>query len=152
MKTIPKKYLFIPFLLLITSISHAWHPTTYATPAYTATTAATPTYTVTTTATPPYIVTTVPYKPISSKSAGVAGGLNLLGFLGIGGIGRLYGGSTGMGIAQLLLSFILPGVGQIWSIIDGAYILSGSATDNHGRHITHYPEAALHQMTYPYPY
>lgn len=142
MRTIPRTYLFIPFLLLITSISHAWHPTTYATP----------TYTVTTTATPPYNVTTVPHEPISPKSAGVAGGLNLLGFLGIGGIGRLYGGSTGMGIAQLLLSFILPGVGQIWSIIDGAYILSGSATDNHGRHITHHPEAERYQMTYPYPY
>lgn len=40
------------------------------------------------------------------------------------GVGRFYLGYTGIGIAQLLLSFI--GVGAIWSVIDGVMILVGN--------------------------
>lgn len=60
--------------------------------------------------------------PYSDKSKVVAGILQLVPLLaGIGGIGRIYMGHVGIGIAQLLLCFVC--VGWIWSLIDGILIL-----------------------------
>ena len=47
------------------------------------------------------------------------------------GTGRFYTGHTGIGIAQLLLAFVLVGV--IWSFIDGIVMLAGDPTDPDGR-------------------
>jgi len=68
-------------------------------------------------------------EPLSDKSKVVAGLLQL--FLPIG-IGRLYAGHTGIGIAQLLLT-VFFGIGVIWAFIDGIVILAGRPTDRHGR-------------------
>jgi len=56
------------------------------------------------------------------KSRQMAGLLQLIGFLGIGGIGRLYLGDISTGILQLILSCCC--VGTVWSIIDGILILT----------------------------
>ena len=49
------------------------------------------------------------------------------------GIGRFYTGHTGIGVAQLLTSFI--GVGVLWSWIDGIIILASGGKDAHGREL-----------------
>ncbi len=67
--------------------------------------------------------------PYSDRSKVVAGLLQL--FLPIG-IGRLYAGHTGIGIAQLLLT-VFFGIGVIWAFIDGIVILAGRPTDGNGR-------------------
>lgn len=67
--------------------------------------------------------------PYSDRSKVIAGLLQL--FLPIG-IGRLYAGHTGIGIAQLLLT-VFFGIGVIWSFIDGIVILAGRPTDGKGR-------------------
>ena len=67
--------------------------------------------------------------PYSDRSKVVAGLLQL--FLPIG-IGRLYAGHTGIGIAQLLLTLFF-GIGVIWAFIDGIVILAGRPTDGNGR-------------------
>lgn len=70
--------------------------------------------------------------PFSDKEKGTVGFLQLLPIIiGFGGIGRLYAGDTGTGIAQLLLSCIA--VGSIWSIIDGILILTNGGKDGQGR-------------------
>jgi Predicted membrane protein len=61
---------------------------------------------------------------VGGKSRLAAGLLNIF----LPGIGRLYLGYTGIGIAQLLLAFI--GVGAIWSLIDGILILTGSVVQD----------------------
>ena len=66
--------------------------------------------------------------PYSERHKLIAGLLQLL--LPIG-IGRLYTGHTGIGVAQLLLSFI--GVGMVWAFIDGIVILAGRPVDQDGR-------------------
>lgn len=65
-------------------------------------------------------------RPYSDKSKVAAGLLQL--FLNLG-IGRFYTGHTGMAVAQLLTC---GGCG-IWSLIDGIILLTGDATDVHGR-------------------
>jgi hypothetical protein len=67
-------------------------------------------------------------QPYSDRSKIVAGLLQL--FLPVG-IGRLYTGHAGIGIAQLILS--LFGIGVLWAFIDGIVILAGRSTDSHGR-------------------
>jgi TM2 domain-containing membrane protein YozV len=67
--------------------------------------------------------------PYSDRSKVIAGLLQL--FLPIG-IGRLYAGHTGIGIAQLLLT-VFFGLGVIWAFIDGIVILAGRPTDGKGR-------------------
>jgi hypothetical protein len=67
-------------------------------------------------------------QPYSDRSKVVAGLLQL--FLPVG-IGRLYTGHVGIGIAQLVLSFM--GIGVIWAFLDGIVILAGRSTDPHGR-------------------
>ncbi len=68
--------------------------------------------------------------PFSDKQKVVAGLLQL--FLPFG-IGRFYTGHTGMGIAQLVVTFVTCGLGSLWPFIDGIMMLSGSVTDAYGR-------------------
>ncbi|WP_181763068.1 TM2 domain-containing protein [Rhodococcus spelaei] len=87
-------------------------------------------------------------RPMSDKSKTTAGLLQmLLPFVGVCGVGRLYSGSTGIGLAQLLgfwfgvftlfllIGFlIVPGI-WIWSFVDGIMMLSGSVQDGQGRQL-----------------
>lgn len=72
-------------------------------------------------------VTGVPY---SDKSKLIAGLIQILIPLGIG---RLYMGQTGLGIAQLLVTIFTCGIGALWPFIDGIVILAGDPKDEHGR-------------------
>jgi hypothetical protein len=67
--------------------------------------------------------------PYSDRSKVVAGLLQL--FLPIG-VGRMYAGHTGIGVAQLLLTLFF-GIGMVWAFIDGIVILAGRPTDGRGR-------------------
>lgn len=72
--------------------------------------------------------------PYSDKSKTVAGLLQLLGLFGIAGIGRIYLGYTGLGIAQLVVGLATCGIGAvIWGIIDAVLILTDKVTDPQGR-------------------
>jgi len=68
--------------------------------------------------------------PYSDKSKIVAGLLQLLIPLGIG---RMYTGHTGMGVAQLLVTLFTCGVGAIWPFIDGIVMLVSDPRDANGR-------------------
>ena len=72
-------------------------------------------------------------QPLSDKSKIVAGLLQLLSLVGIGGIGRIYIGDTGVGIAQLLVGWLTCGIGLIWSIVDAVLIFSDKVHDTQGR-------------------
>ncbi|MPZ67220.1 MAG: NINE protein [Pseudonocardiaceae bacterium] len=48
------------------------------------------------------------------------------------GVGRLYSGRTGLGIAQLLVTLVTFGFGSIWSFIDGILILVNGSDDGRG--------------------
>ena len=64
-------------------------------------------------------------EPLSDKSKVVAGLLQLLGLLGIVGIGRIYLGYTGLGVAQLIIGLVTCGIGAIiWGIVDAVLILT----------------------------
>jgi TM2 domain-containing membrane protein YozV len=76
----------------------------------------------------PYGVDPITGMPFSDKSKMVAGLLNIF----LGGVGRLYTGHIGIGVAQLLLSW-LCGVGFIWAWIDGIMMLMGKVPDAQGR-------------------
>ena len=80
----------------------------------------------------PYGVDPRTGRPYSDKQKMVVGVLQLLPIvIGFGGIGRLYAGHTGTGIAQLLLSCVA--IGSIWSIIDGILIMvSDDGVDGNG--------------------
>jgi hypothetical protein len=67
-------------------------------------------------------------RPYSDRSKIVAGVLQL--FFPIG-LGRLYSGQAGIGIAQLVLAFF--GIGMVWAFLDGIVILAGRPTDQYGR-------------------
>jgi TM2 domain-containing membrane protein YozV len=87
----------------------------------------------------------------SDKSKLAAGLLQLLPafFLGLGGIGRLYAGNVGLGVAQIVLSVVgwisfwcgfflfLPFVIffglWLWFVIDGILVLAGRPVDGQGR-------------------
>lgn len=71
--------------------------------------------------------------PYSDKSKTIAGLLQLLSLVGIGGIGRFYIGDVGMGVAQLLVGLLTCGVGLIWSIVDAVLILTDKVNDPRGR-------------------
>lgn len=60
-----------------------------------------------------------------AKSKLGAGLLNIF----LPGVGRLYLGYTGIGIAQLLLAFLF-GIGALWSFIDGILILTGNVVQD----------------------
>ena len=72
-------------------------------------------------------------QPLSDKSKIVAGLLQLLSLLGIGGIGRIYIGDTSVGIAQLLVGWLTCGIGLIWSIVDAVLMFAGKVHDTQGR-------------------
>ncbi|AOW92791.1 hypothetical protein BFN03_09140 [Rhodococcus sp. WMMA185] len=85
-------------------------------------------------------------EPYSDKSKTTAGLLQILiGFLGICGVGRLYIGSTGVGLAQLLgvlvgyvlllvvIGIIVVPAVWLWAFVDGIMMLSGSVKDGEGR-------------------
>ncbi len=64
----------------------------------------------------------------------VGGLLQLIGLFGLVGIGRIYLGYTGLGIAQLLIGLVTCGIGAvIWGIIDAILILSDKVRDPQGR-------------------
>ncbi len=68
--------------------------------------------------------------PYSDKSKIVAGLLQVLLPLGIG---RMYMGHTGMGVAQLLVTIVTCGVGALWPFVDGILILVNDTKDAQGR-------------------
>jgi TM2 domain-containing membrane protein YozV len=73
-------------------------------------------------------------EPLSEKSKVVAGLLQLLGLFGLVGIGRIYLGYTGLGVAQLLVGLFTCGIGAIvWGIIDAVMILGDKVRDPQGR-------------------
>ena len=79
----------------------------------------------------PYGIEPVSGLPYSDKSKVVAGLLNILLLgVGFGGIGRLYLGHIGLGIAQLLLGWATCG---IWPLVDGIMMLMGKVNDAQGR-------------------
>ena len=93
----------------------------------------------------------------SDKSKVSAGLLQLLPgfFLGLGGIGRLYAGNSGLGTIQLITTFVawvagclgvalsvfivplvflfVPFAAWVWFVVDGIVILAGHPTDGQGR-------------------
>lgn len=76
----------------------------------------------------PYGVEPMTGIPYSDRQKVVAGLLQILLPFGVG---RLYSGNVGIGVAQLLTAFLAIGV--IWSFIDGIVILTGRTVDQHGR-------------------
>jgi TM2 domain-containing membrane protein YozV len=73
-------------------------------------------------------------EPLSEKSKVVAGLLQLLGLFGLVGIGRIYLGYTGLGVAQLVVGLITCGLGAvIWGIVDAVLILTDRVRDPEGR-------------------
>ncbi|MGE2731907.1 NINE protein [Mycolicibacterium vaccae] len=73
-------------------------------------------------------------EPLSDKSKVVAGLLQLLGLLGLVGIGRIYMGNTSLGVVQLVVGLITCGVGAvIWGIVDAVLILTDRVRDPQGR-------------------
>ena len=89
----------------------------------------------------PYLDPAAPYgrhpvtgEPLSDKSKVVAGLLQLLGLIGIVGIGRFYLGDTKMGVIQLIVGLVTCGVGAIiWGIVDAVLILTDKVRDPAGR-------------------
>lgn len=78
----------------------------------------------------PYGVDPITGAPYSDKSKLVAGLLQILVPFGIG---RMYMGHTGLGVAQLLVSIFTCGLGSLWAFIDGIVILVGNPRDRYGR-------------------
>jgi TM2 domain-containing membrane protein YozV len=73
-------------------------------------------------------------EPYSEKSKVVAGLLQLLGVIGLVGIGRMYLGQTGFGVLQLVVGLVTCGVGAlIWGVIDAILILTDRVRDPQGR-------------------
>lgn len=64
------------------------------------------------------------------KDKGTALGLSFLWVVGLAGIGRMYAGQVGLGVAQLLLS---PLTCFIWSLVD--LFLIGNAIETHNAHV-----------------
>jgi hypothetical protein len=72
------------------------------------------------------------HAPKSDKNRIAAGVLNIV----VPGIGRLYLGYMAHGVLQLFVSIITCGIGYIWPLIDGIYILSGGLKlDGYGRRL-----------------
>ncbi|MFC9877341.1 NINE protein [Nocardia salmonicida] len=69
--------------------------------------------------------------PLSDKQKLMAGLLQI--FLGSFGVGRFYLGYTGLGIAQIAVTWLTCGLGAIWPLIDGIMMLTGKVPDAQGR-------------------
>jgi TM2 domain-containing membrane protein YozV len=90
---------------------------------------------------PAYMDPSAPYgrhpltgEPLSDKSKIVAGLLPLIGLFGLVGIGRIYLGYTGLGVAQLVVGLITCGIGAVvWGIIDAVLIFTDKVRDPEGR-------------------
>jgi TM2 domain-containing membrane protein YozV len=90
---------------------------------------------------PAYVDPAAPYgrhpltgEPLSEKSKLVAGLLQLIGLFGLVGIGRIYLGYTGLGIAQLVVGLLTCGLGAIiWGIIDAVLLFTDKVRDPEGR-------------------
>lgn len=90
---------------------------------------------------PAYMDPAAPYgrhpltgEPFSDKSKVVAGLLQLLGLFGLVGIGRIYLGYTGLGVAQLIVGLVTCGLGAVvWGIIDAILLLTDKVRDPQGR-------------------
>lgn len=98
-----------------------------------------------------YTVDPLTGQPFSDKSKITAGLLQLLpGFLfGLGGIGRLYAGNVGLGVAQLvatvfgwicfwcgfvlIVPFFLYAAAWVWFVVDGIVMMAGRPLDGQGR-------------------
>ncbi|MEX0581537.1 MAG: NINE protein [Mycobacterium sp.] len=80
-------------------------------------------------------------EPFSDKSKVIAGLLQLLGLVGVLGIGRIYLGNTTLGITQLLgclvFGIVTCGIGfivsVIWGIVDAVLIFTDRVRDSAGR-------------------
>ncbi len=73
-------------------------------------------------------------EPYSDKSKIVAGLLQLLGLIGLVGIGRIYIGDTKLGVIQLIVGIVTCGIGAwIWGIIDAILIFTDNVRDPQGR-------------------
>ncbi|HEY9302667.1 MAG TPA: TM2 domain-containing protein [Mycobacterium sp.] len=70
-------------------------------------------------------------RPLSDKSKLTAGLLGI--FLGSFGVGRFYLGYTGLGIAQIAVTWLTFGLGGLWPLIDAVLILAGRVPDAQGR-------------------
>jgi TM2 domain-containing membrane protein YozV len=68
--------------------------------------------------------------PYSERHKLVAGLLQVLLPLGIG---RMYMGDVGVGVAQLVVTLVTCGIGALWPFIDGIIILVGDPKDTDGR-------------------
>jgi TM2 domain-containing membrane protein YozV len=90
---------------------------------------------------PAYVDPSAPYgrhpltgEPLSDKSKTIAGLLQLIGLFGIVGIGRMYLGNVGLGIAQLLVGLVTCGLGAVvWGLIDAVLIFTDKVRDSDGR-------------------
>ena len=95
---------------------------------------------------PGYGVDPVSGQPWSEKSRTTAGLLSLLlPLVGVCGVGRLYAGNIGLGLAQLigfyvgvvltpvLVGFVIIPAVWIWSVIDGIVLLTNGGKDAQGR-------------------
>jgi TM2 domain-containing membrane protein YozV len=74
-------------------------------------------------------------EPLSDKSKTIAGLLQLIGIVGVLGIGRIYMGQTAFGVMQLILGLvgICILVPVIWGVIDAIVLMTGSPRDAQGR-------------------
>jgi hypothetical protein len=74
------------------------------------------------------------YVPAINLKSKIAAGLLGI-FLGGLGVHRFYLGYIGVGIAQIVVTFVTCGVGQLWGFIEGILILCGTTitTDSQGR-------------------
>lgn len=73
-------------------------------------------------------------EPLSDKSKVVAGLLQLIGLFGLVGIGRIYLGYTGLGVAQLVVGLVTCGIGAVvWGIVDAVLIFTDKVRDPDGR-------------------
>lgn len=68
---------------------------------------------------------------LSDRSKVTAGLLGL--FFGSLGVGRFYLGYTGVGVAQIAVTWLTCGIGGLWPLIDAVMILTGKVPDVQGR-------------------
>jgi TM2 domain-containing membrane protein YozV len=73
-------------------------------------------------------------EPYSEKSKLVGGLLQLVGLVGLVGIGRIYLGYTKLGVIQIVVGLLTCGIAAVvWGIIDAVLILTDKVRDPEGR-------------------